>query len=74
MTIVVYNCGQESLRRNGGVLIINKIVWNAVWGAILKNDRMILVHFQSKQFIIRVIQVYAPTTNAKEAEQFCEDL
>ena len=72
----IYYCGQESFRRNGGILIINKRVWNAVLGAIFKNDKMILIHFQSKRFIIRVIQVYTPTTNVKEAEveQFYEDL
>ena len=70
-----YN-GQESLRRNGIVLIINKRVLNAVFGCSLKNDRMILVHFQGKPFNITVIQVYAPTTDVKdgEADQFYEDL
>ena len=61
-------CRQESLRRNGVALIGNKRVWNAVFGCNLKNNRMISVHFQGKAFTIRVIQVYAPTTNAKEAE------
>ena len=69
-------CGQESLRRNGVALIVNKRVQNAVLGCILKNDRMISVHFQGKPFNITVIQVYAPTSNAEdtEAEQFYEDL
>ena len=53
-----YN-GQESLRRNGIVLIINKRVLNAVFGCSLKNDRMILVHFQGKPFNITVIKVYS---------------
>ena len=72
----IYYCGQESLRRNGVALIVNKRVRNAVLGCDLKNDRMISVHFQGKPFSITVIQVYAPTTNAKEAEveQFYEDL
>ena len=69
-------CGQESLRRNGVALIVNKRVWNAVLGCNLKNDRMISVHFQGKPFKIIVIQVYAPATNAEEAEVewFYEDL
>ena len=72
----IYYCGQESLRRNGIALIVNKRVWNAVLRCNLKNDRMISVHFQGKPFNITVIQVYAPTSNAEEAEveQFCEDL
>ena len=72
----IYDCGQESLRRNGITLIVNKRVRNAVLGCSLKNDRMISVHFQGKPFSITVIQVYAPTTNAKETavEQFYEDL
>ena len=65
-----YNCycGQESLRRNTVALTVNKRVQNAVLGCNLKNDRMISVRFQGKPFNIRVIQVYAPTTKAKEAE------
>ena len=63
----IYYCGQESLRRNGVALIVN-IVRNAVLGCNLKNDRMISVHFQGKPFNIMVIQVYAPTSNAEEAE------
>ena len=67
--------GQEALRRNGEV-IVNKRVRNAVLGCNLKNDRMISVRFQGKPFNITVIQVYAPTSNTKEAEveQFYEDL
>ena len=72
----IYYCGQEFLRRNGVAIIVNKRVWNAVLGCNLKNDRMISVHFKGKPFSITVIQVYAPTSNAEEAEleQFCEDL
>ena len=61
-------CGQESLRKIGVALIINKRVRNAVLGCSLKNTRMISLHFQGKLFSITVIQVYTPTTNAKEAE------
>ena len=64
----IYYCGQESLRRNGVAIIVNKRVLNAVLGFNLKNDRMISVCFQGKPFNITVIQVYAPTSNAKEAE------
>ena len=64
----IYYCGQESLRRNGVALMVNKRVRNAVLAYNLKNDRMISAHFQGKPFNITVIQVYAPTTNAKEAE------
>ena len=72
----IYYCGQQFLRRNGVALIVNKRVWNAVLGCSLKNDRMIFVHFQGKPFNIIVIYVYAPTSNAEEAEveQFCDDL
>ena len=70
----IYYCGQESLRRNGVAIIVNKRVQNALLGCNLKNNRMISVHFQSKPFNITVIQVYAPTSNAEEAEQFYEDL
>ena len=70
----IYYCGQEFLRRNGVALIVNKRVQNAVLGCSLKNDRMISVHFQGKPFNITVIQIYAPTTNAKEAEWFYDDL
>ena len=64
----IYYCGQESLRRNGVVIIVNKRVQNAVLVCNLNNDRMISVHFQGKPFFITVIQVYAPTSNAEEAE------
>ena len=64
----IYYCGQESLRRNGGAIMVNKRVQNAVLGCNLKNYRMISVHFQDKPFNITVIQVYAPTSNAEEAE------
>ena len=72
----IYYCGQESLRRNGVALMVNKRAWNAVLGCSLKNDRIISVCFQGKSFNIKVIQVCAPTANAEEAEvdQFCEDL
>ena len=64
----IYYCGQESLRRNGVAIIVNKRVRNAVLGCNLKNDIMISVHFQGKPFKILVIQVYAPTSNTEEAE------
>ena len=72
----IYYCGQESLRRNGVAIIVNKRVQNAILGCNLKNDRMISLRFQGKPFNITVIQVYAPTSNAEEAEveQFYEDL
>ena len=70
----IYYCEQESLRRNGVAIMVNKRVRNAVLGCNLKNDRMISVRFQGKPFSITVIQVYAPTSNAGEAEQFYEDL
>ena len=72
----IYYCGQESLRRNGIAIMVNKRVQNAVLGCNLKNDRMISVRLQGKPFNITVIQVYAPTSNAEEAkvEQFYEDL
>ena len=72
----IYYCEQESLRRNGVVIMVNKRVRNAVLGCNLKNDRMISVHLQGKPFNITVIQVYAPTSNAEEAEveRFYEDL
>ena len=71
-----YYCGEESLRRNGVALIVNKRVQNAALGCSLINDRMISVLFQGKPFNITVIQVYALTSNAKEAEveRFYEDL
>ena len=64
----IYYCGQESLRRNGVAIIVNKRVQNAVLGCNLKNNRMISVHFQGKPFNITVIQVYALTSNAEEVE------
>ena len=67
MTIIYY-CGQESLRRNGVAIMVSKRVRNAVLGCNLKNDRMISVHFQGKPFDITVIQVYALSSNAEEAE------
>ena len=72
----IYYCGQESLRRNGVAIMVNKRVQNAVLGCNLKNDRMISVRFQGKPFNITVIQVYAPKSNAEEAEVewFYEDL
>ena len=72
----IYYSGQESLRRNEVAIIVNKRVQNAVLACNLKNERMISVHFQGKTFNITIIQVYAPTTNAEEAEveQFYEDL
>ena len=72
----IYYCGQESLRRNGVANMINKRVQNVVLGCNLKNDRMISVHFQGKPFNIIVIQVYALTSNAEQAEVelFYEDL
>ena len=59
----IYYCEQESLRRNGVAIMVNKRVRNAVLGCNLKNDRMISVHFEGKPFNIMVIQAYAPTTN-----------
>ena len=72
----IYYCGQESLRRNGVAIMVNKRLQNAVLGCNLKNDRMISVHFQGKSFNITVIEAYAPTSNAEEAEveRFYEDL
>ena len=69
----IYYCGQESLRRNGAALIVNRRVQNAVLGCNLKNDRMISVRFQGKPLNIMVIQVYAPTSNTED-EQLYEDL
>ena len=68
----IYNCGQKSLKSNGVAIIVNKRVQNAVLGCNLKSDRKISVHFQGKPFNITVIPVYAPTSNAEEAE--VEDL
>ena len=72
----IYFCGQQSLRINGVALIVNKKLQNAVFGSNLTKDRMISVHFQGKSLNITVIQVYAPTSNAEEAEGewFYEDL
>ena len=72
----IYYRGQESLRRSGVAIMVNKRVQNAVLGCNLKNDRMISVRFQGKPFNITVIQVHAPTSNAEEAEveRFYEDL
>ena len=64
----IYYCGQESLRRNGVAIIVNKRVQDAVFGCNLKNDRIISISFQGKPFNITVIQVYALTSNAEEAE------
>ena len=66
--LYIYYCGQESLRRNGVAIIINKRVQNAILGCNIQNKRMISVHFQDKPFNIRVIQVNAPTSNPQEAE------
>ena len=72
----IFYCGQESLRRNRVAIMVNKSVQNPVLGCDLKNDRMISVHLQGKPFNIRVIQVYAPTSNTEETEVewFYEDL
>ena len=72
----IYYYGQEFLRRNGVSLIVNKGVQNAIFGCSLKNDRMILVHFQDKPFNITVIQDYTPTTDAGEddIDQFYDDV
>ena len=72
----IYYCGQESLRRNGVAIMVKRRVRNAVLGCSLKNNRIISVHFQGKPFNITVIQAYAPTSNAEEAEveRFYEDL
>ena len=72
----IYYCGQESLKRNGGAIIVNKRIRNAILGCNLKNDRMISVPFQGKPFNIKVIQAYALSSSAEEAEveQFYEDL
>ena len=64
----IYYCGQESLRRNGVAIMVNKRVQNAVLGCNPQNDRMIFVHFQGKPFNIMVIQAYAPISNAEEVE------
>ena len=70
----IYYCGQESLRRNGVAIMVNKRVQNAVLGCNLKNNRMISVRLQGKLFSSSVIQLYAPTSNPEEVELFYEDL
>ena len=72
----IYCCGQESLRGNGVAITVSKRVRNAILGCNIRNDRMISVHFKGKPFITTVIQVYALTSNAEEAEvkRFHEDL
>ena len=72
----IYYCGQESLRRNGVAIMVNKRVQKAVLGCNLKNDRMISVHFQGKPFKVMIIQVSFPTNNAEgaEVEWFYEEL
>ena len=72
----IYYCGPEFLRRNGVALTVNRRVWKAVLGGNLQNNRMISVRFQGKPFNITVIQIYASTSNAEEAEveRFYEDL
>ena len=72
----IFSCGQESLRRKGVAILVNKRDQNAVFACNLINNRMISVRSQGKPFNITVIQVYAPTSNAEEAEVewFCEDL
>ena len=72
----IYYYGQESLRRNGVAITVNKRVQNAVLGCNLKNNRRFSVHFQGKPFNITVIQAYVPTSNAEKAETewFYEDL
>ena len=64
----IYHCRQEFLRRNGVAIIVNRRIQNAVLGCNLKNERIISIYFQGKPFNIRVIQVYATTTNAEEIE------
>ena len=72
----IHYCGLESLRRNGMAFIVNRRVQKAVRGYMLKNDRMVSVCFQGKPFNITIIEIYAPTSNAEEAEveQFYKDL
>ena len=72
----IYYCGQECLRRNGVAIIVNKRVWNAVFGINLKNDRVFFVCFQGKPFNITLIQVYASITDAEEVkvDRFYKDL
>ena len=70
----IYYCGQESLRRNGVAITVNKKFRNAILGCSLKKDRIISVCFQGKPFSITVVQAYAPTSNTEEAERFYKDL
>ena len=70
----IYYCGQESLRRNGVAIMVNKRVRNVVLGCNLKNDRMISVCFQGKPFNITVIQTYAPTSNTEEADTVPDEM
>ena len=72
----IYYCGQESLRRNGVAIIVNKRAQDAVLRCNLKNDRIISVHSQGKPFNITVIQIYTLTSNVEESEveQLYEDL
>ena len=72
----IYYCGQQSLRRNGAALTVNKRVLNEILGHYLKNDRIISTHLQGKPFNITVIKVYAPISNAEETEveRFYEEL
>ena len=74
--LCIYNCGQESLRRKEGAIIVKERVQNTVLGCNLKNNRIFSVHFQAKPFNITLIQIYAPISNAEEAEVewFYEDL
>ena len=75
MTIISTTVGKNPLEEmEQAALIVNKRVWNAVLGFNLKKDRIISIHFQGKPFNITVIQVYAPTSNAEEAERIYEDL
>ena len=74
MTIISTTVGRNPLEKNGVAIMVNKRIQNAVLGCNLKNDRMISVHLQGKPFNITVIQVYAPTSNAEEAERFYDDL
>ena len=64
----IYYCGQESIRRNGVAIMVNKKVQNSIFGCNLKKDRMISVHFQGKPLNIMVIQAYAPTSNTEEPD------
>ena len=72
----IYHCGQESIRKNAAAIIVNKRVWNAVFGCNLKNDITISVHFQGTPFSIMVIQLYTQSSNVEEPEieQLYEDL